>query len=101
MSNGHLDPTRDGHTAHVAHVEEPDGRPAGLVLLDHATVLDRHLAAGEVHQLAARPTVLLEQRSAVHGPHSSRAATAIESPKLDLLITPRYGGARWQSPMPS
>src|SRR2546422_10762286 len=100
LEKGQGRPARDRPPPHVAHVEEADGRPDSLVFLDPAAVLDRHLPASEFHELAARPTVLFEQGSAVHGPHSSRAATAIESPKLDLLMTPRYGGAPWQTPMP-
>ena len=66
LEKGQRVPALDRHPAHVAHVEEADVRPDRPVLFDHATVLDRHLPAGEFHQLAARLLMLREEGGSLH-----------------------------------
>src|SRR5438128_3217579 len=92
LETGHRAAARDRHPAHVTHVEQPDGRPDGLVLLEHAAVLDWHLPAGEVHQLAACQTVLLDQRSALHGRTLAEAPRRWKARSLNSRVRLGYGG---------
>src|SRR3989475_12308831 len=92
LEKGQRVPARDRHPSHVTHVEQPDARPDGLVLLEHAAVLDRHLPAGEVHQLAARPMVLFDQRSALHGRTLAEAPRRWKARSLNSRVRLGYGG---------
>ena len=43
--------------AHVAHVEQADGRTNGAVLLQDAGVLERHVPAAEIDHFGAHPAM--------------------------------------------
>ena len=55
----------DDQPAHVRDVEQPDGPPRGLVLVDDRPVLHGHRPAGEVDHPAAVGDVPVVQRRAV------------------------------------
>jgi len=50
----------------MAHIEEPDMRTDGMVLVHNTTVLDRHLPSGEIDKFGAAFTMLLDEGSLLH-----------------------------------
>ena len=48
--------------AHVADIEQSDRRPHGVVLVDNARVLDRHVPAAEIDHFGLASGVHFEQR---------------------------------------
>ena len=78
--------------AHVRDVEQGGGGPAVLVLgQDAGRVLDRHLPAGERHQLAAELAVqIVQRRAAGLAQRAGTSPTHGPAPTARPVLPPLY-----------